>query len=297
MNKRLFFYVTGCICLWALTPVLTKLGMRELDHLQFLFWSSLISFITCLNLFVLSGQFKAKYDYTIKDLAIIAGLGFLGTYLYYTLLYFGYANAVGIEVLVLQYCWPMFMIPLALFILRERLSLLRVLSVVAGFSGAILILTRGDFVLTADYRVHIVVLFAAFVFALFSILSKKILYPTTVLVTGYFLVATLCSFAAMMILSDFALPSLAILLPILINGILVNGVSYTLWLNALKLTEASYIVPFVFFIPVLSTIYLVLFFDEPLLWIYLIGLALVLLSGWLNAGHGLLAQRLKTGSE
>ena len=238
-----------------------------------------------------------KHNYTRRDLAIIATLGFLGTYLYYILLYFGYARAIGIEVLILQYSWPVFGVALALILLGERLSLLRVLSLIAGFSGAALILARGGLVITADYRVHIMVLFAAFLFALFSILSKRVSYPPITLITGYFLVATLSSFVAMIIFSSFVLPPIAAILPVLINGILVNGVAYILWLKALRIADANSILPYIFFVPVLSTVYLVILFDEPLLWIYLIGLALVLLGGWLNAGDGFIAQKLKTGNE
>ena len=38
-------YVVICMALWALIPVVAKMGQTTLDNHQFLFWSSLISFV------------------------------------------------------------------------------------------------------------------------------------------------------------------------------------------------------------------------------------------------------------
>ena len=222
----------------------------------------------------------------VRGAVIIAGLGFLGTYLYYILLYLGYARARGLEVLVLQYSWPIFIVFLSLLLLGERLTLMRTLSIAAGFLGALLIITGGDVVLGDDLVVHLLVVLAAFSFALFSVLSKKVAYEPLGLVTLYFLVASLCSFFSMWLFSAITFPPLATAPAILINGSIVNGVSYILWLKALRQADASYVAPFVFLTPLLSALYLVLFFDEPLRWIYAVGLILVILSGLLNAIRG-----------
>lgn len=270
-------YVFLCILMWALIPVVAKIGQQGLDHHQFLFWSSLVSFLVCLLCLLFSGKGSVLKGYGIRDWLIIAALGFLGTYLYYILLYFGYARAEGLEVLILQYSWPVFIVLLSALVLKESWTLAKFFSVAAGFSGATLVITRGDIVLGGDMLVYLLVILGAFSFALFSVLSKKVAYEPLGLVTCYFAVASVCSFFSMMLLSDFAPPSAVG--AILLNGSLVNGVSYILWLKALRLTAASYLAPWIFATPVVATLYLVVFFDEPVLWIYLIGLALVIISG------------------
>ena len=101
-------------------------------------------------------------------------------------------------------------------------------------------------------------------FALFSVLNKRVKKEALSTVTLYFFIATLASFISMHGYSEFALPSKLEIVPILLNGVLVNGFSYVLWLLALKSTEASYLAPFTFIAPVLSAFYLITDFKIPL---------------------------------
>ncbi|SUW89528.1 DMT family transporter [Campylobacter hyointestinalis] len=66
---------------------------------------------------------------------------------------------------------------------------------------------------------------------------------------------------------------------ILINGVFLNGISYLFWIKALQGLEASFAVMFIFVIPILSAFLLVLVFGEEILWVYLISLVLVIVSG------------------
>jgi drug/metabolite transporter (DMT)-like permease len=102
------------------------------------------------------------------------------------------------------------------------------------------------------------------------------------LVTVYFATATLSSFVSMISLSEFKLPETDTLLPVLINGIFVNGISYIFWIKALRLGKASFISPFVFLTPVISAILLILFFNEPFQIIYIVGMVSVILGGLMN---------------
>lgn len=283
-KKRAVIHVLICVSLWALIPVVSKTGQAKLDNHQFLFWSSLISFIALLTTTFINKKNKTFLTYKRKEWTSAIAFGFLGTYLYFILLYFGYANAQGLEVLVLQYSWPIFIVILSIPLLKEKLTLRRLLSIIAGFFGVIIVLTKGNFsqLHLGNINVDIIVLLGAFSFALFSVLSKKVNLEPYTLNTVYFFTATVISFISMIILSKFTLPQFNDMLPILINGLLVNGFSYIFWIKALKKAEASFIAPFVFIAPVLAALYLIIFFDEPVLPVYGIGLLSVILAGLLN---------------
>lgn len=283
-KSKAISYTLICVALWALIPVVSKLGQANLDNHQFLFWSSAVSFIAFLVTTVAVGQSKIFFTYKTRDWFNAAFLGFLGTYLYYILLYFGYANAQGLEVLVLQYSWPIFIVLLSVLILKEKLTLKRALAVLFGFLGVVLVLTKGNFtqIRLDNYFVDILVLIAALTFGLFSVLSKKVHLEPYTMITVYFLTATVASFVSMLWLSDFSLPTKDALIPILVNGLLVNGFSYIFWIKALKQAEASFVAPFVFLTPVLAALYLIIFFREPLLPVYGLGLLAVIIGGLLN---------------
>lgn len=285
-KTKAIIYVLICVGLWALIPVVSKLGQVSLDNHQFLFWSSLVSFIAFVFTTIIVKQGKTFLTYKKEDWGKSIFLGFLGTYLYYILLYFGYARAQGLEVLVLQYSWPIFIVLLSIFILKEKLTVKRLIAVVLGFLGVFLVLTKGDFsnIHLENYFVDILVLVAAMVFALFSVLSKKVHLEAYTMITIYFLTATVASFISMLWLSEFVLPTKDSIWPILINGVFVNGFSYIFWIKALKASEASFIAPFVFLTPIISALYLILFFKEPFLPIYGLGLLAVIIGGLINTG-------------
>lgn len=290
MSSKLkaIIYVLICVTFWALIPVVSKLGQSSLNNHQFLFWSSLCSLITFLILLIYTKKISAFKELSIKKWIQAITLGFIGTYLYYILLYYGYANANGLEVLIIQYFWPIFVILLSVILLKEKINIKKIAALIFGFSGVLLILSKGNLkdLHFDNLTINLIVLLAAFSAGLFSVLSKKIEIDTIVLVSIYFLVATISSFISMLFLSNFKLPSQETIVPILINGILVNGISYLLWIKALREVDASFIAPYIFLTPVLSAILLVVFFKEPFQPIYYAGMGCVIFGGLINSIKG-----------
>ena len=271
-----------CVALWGLIPVVAKFGQTDLDSQQFLFWSSLLSFLIMLLISVLTGKWRSFKTYRVKDWLLISGNGFLGTFLYYLLLYQGYKIAGGVEVLVTQYTWPVLICLLSVVILKERWNLNKTLAVLFGFAAVLLVLSKGNI---ADIRIQepvaiLWVLVGAASFALFSVLSKKFTYEPVSLTCIYFLVALVASSVLLVSDDNFAVPSSDSLFSVLVNGLLVNGVSYLFWMWALKKAEASFVTPFTFATPLISLGYLMVFFDEPFLLVYGVAFGLIVLAGF-----------------
>ena len=278
-------YVLICVALWALIPVVSKMGQTSLDNHQFLFWSSLVSFITIISSVIFTGKINEFKTYQLMDWGYFSFLGILGTYIYYLFLYLGYSKATGMEVLVIQYTWPILIVIFSVFILKERLNLRKTVAIILGFLGVLVVLTKGDFSSVNINNAPVISLVGAGAacFALFSVLSKKIKKEPLTVVTVYLLTACIASFISMLYFSKFALPSSSEIMPVLLNGILVNGFSYVFWLLALRSTEASYLAPFVFITPILSAVYLIVIFDEPVVDAYAVGLLLVITGGLVNS--------------
>lgn len=276
------FFATLCVLLWGLIPVVAKVAQSDLDSQQFLFWSSLVSFITITLVAVQRRSVTLVLRYQARDWFKIASNGLLGTYLYYLLLYQGYQLADGVEVLVTQYTWPVLICVLSVFILKETWHRYKTLSVVLGFASVILVLSKGNVtdIRIADPVAIAWVLVGAFSFALFSVLSKKFTYEPVSLTAVYFLVATLASGLPLLLQSELQIPAGESLVAVLVNGVLVNGISYLFWLRALKLVDASFVTPFTFATPCISLLYLVLFFDEVFVAVYGIAFAMIVVAGF-----------------
>jgi len=274
-----------CVALWAMIPPAAKIGQTHLDNHQFLFYSSLISFLGLMFATIFYKKVKYIKKYDIKNWLTAIILGLLGTYIYYLFLYLGYGKAKGLEVLIVNYTWPILIVLFSLFILKEKLNLRKVVSLLLGFVGVSIVLTKGDLanVHIDNLEVILLVFVGASSFALFSVLSKKVTLEPISVTAVYFFTATVASLISMLYFSTFQLPTAREIFPILLNGLLLNGFSYLFWLNALKLSEASYLAPFVFLTPVLSAIYLIVFFNEPFEYAYAIGLVCVVVAGLVNS--------------
>lgn len=277
-------YVILCILLWSLIPTFAKFAQSGLDHYQYLFYSSIVSFLSLFVVSFLQKDLKEILSYSKQVFLVLFFLGFLD-FLYYLLLYFGYKNANGLEVLVIQYMWPIFIVFLSLVILKEKFTKRKFVSMILGFIGVSLVITKGSYS-TLDFSkidVLLVVMIGTIAFALFSVLSKKVKINSTNAVMIYFFSAIVYSTISLETFSSFIFPQLSDWSPILINGILINGISYLFWIKSLQIYDASKVAPFLFITPILSAFFLIVFFDEPILTVYFVGLFFVIISGLVNS--------------
>lgn len=271
-----------CVLLWGLIPVVAKTGQVGLSSEQFLFFSSITSLLVMAAVAGFTGKWRHFMQFSKPDCLKIVANGLLGTWLYYWLLYQGYSLADGVEVLVTQYTWPVTICVLSVVILKEQWHRYKTLAVVLGFSSVVLVLTKGE--LSSATVSEPLAIFWVFVgassFALFSVLSKYFHYEPVALTTAYFTVATIASGIQLSLSGQWQLPAQESLLPILVNGALVNGISYLLWIWAIKKADMSFATTFTFATPLVSLLYLVLFFSEAFLLVYGLAFIMATLAGY-----------------
>jgi len=277
-------YISLCILLWSLLGICVKFAQSNLDHYQYMFYSSIVSFLSLLVVSFFNKKIKEILGYSKKVLVFLLFLGFLD-FSFYLLLYFGYHNANSLEVLVIQYTWPIFIVLLSIIILKEEFTKRKLVAVILGFTGIFLVLTKGD-ISSFSFRsidILLIVMLSAFCFALFSVLSKKVKISSVNAVMIYFLGATIYSFITMQTFSNLIVPTIKDCISILVNGVLINGISYIFWIKGLQIFDASKVAPFTFIIPILSAFFLILVFDEPVLIVYFVGLVFVIIAGLINS--------------
>lgn len=276
-------YALLCVLLWSFIPVVSRFGQAKLDNFQFLFWSNVLSLIVVSLAAIYFKKLGAIKKIRRRKIIQLVLLGTIGCAFYYLCLYYGYAHAKGLEVLIIQYSWPFLIVVLSAFLLKEKLTFISLFSALLGFLGIGIVLTKGNLssVHFSNLSTDLLVFTGAFSFALFSVLSKKIQeeeYTTTVL---YFLGGVLLSTISMLLISHFSFPSTGEIIPVIINGAFINGVSYIFWLKSLSLIPASIAAILVFLTPVISTFLIILVFQEPFLGSYGVGLVMVLAAGFL----------------
>jgi len=276
MGKRIgYLYLFLCILLWAAIPVVSKNILLEIDFLQMLFYSSIISLITLT--FVLIFRRKNLQLYSKRAYGYLAFLGFLGAYLYYIFLYAAFSLTTAQEGFILAYTWPILVLLLAFMILREKITLRKIIAISLGFFGIVIIFTHGNLneLEITNVLGDALALLGAFIFALFSILGKRVNYDRVVAAFIYFLVASIFSFITMLAFSNFVVPSSTTLIYLLLNGILINGLTYIWWFKALENLETHIVSTTLYLTPFISLLYISLFLPEQIMVSSIIGLVII----------------------
>jgi len=271
------FFLGLCILSWGLIPVVTKYILIELNNLQMLFYSTIFSCTVMGGIVLFQKKTSVLATYSIYDYAKVGVLGFLGTYLYYVLLYGALALTSASEGFILAYTWPMLVIILAFPLLREKLTIKKLCSIFISFLGIMVIVTHGSiFTLSfTSLQGDILALGGACVFALFSVLGKKYQYDQVVSVFIYFVTALVFITPTLLLFSSLKMPSFHVWLWLLLNGFLVNGVSYIFWFKALEYGDTSVISNALYLTPFLSLVYIALFLGEQILLSTVVGLVII----------------------
>ena len=268
-----------CVLLWASIPVATKKILVELDTLQMLFYSTVLSTLV-LGLMLIfqkkTGDFK---KYNKSQYSSMFFLGFLGNYMYYVFLYGALSKTTASEGFILTYTWPILVLILSFVILKDKVTLQKLVGILISFFGIIIITTKGNisaFNLT-NLQGDILALSGAFVFALFSVLGKKFNYDKTISVFIYFLSALIFIIPTVLIFSKIVFPSFGVWLWIIYNGIFVNGISYIFWFKALEGGETHIVSNLLYLTPFISLIYISIFLNERILISAVVGIVVIVL--------------------
>ncbi len=252
MALKAYFYVILCVISWALIPVCSENILKGMNNFSMLLFSNLISTLTLGAYLFLNKKTAVLKRYNLKEFAYMSFLGFLGAFIYFVFLYGAFGIAPAQEVFIINYLWPILVVVLAVLILKEQLTVIKIISIFISFAGVVVIVTKGHPLYTdfGNIKGDVLAFLAALSFALFSVLGKKVKYDETVSVFVYFLSSFIFS-VILIPLCKTEFINTSILFWLFINGVFVNGISYLFWFSALKkgnihiVSNVVYLTPFV----------------------------------------------------
>jgi drug/metabolite transporter (DMT)-like permease len=272
-----YLYLALCILFWASIPVVSKKILGELSNFQMLFYSTILSLIILSTILFVQKKSSLLKAYSRTDYLKMSALGFLGTFLYYVLLYGALSLTTASEGFILAYTWPILVLVLAFIILKEKITIKKIIAILFGFLGIIVIVTKGE-IRTLDFT-HaygdMLAIMAAFTFALFSILGKKLKYDQTISAFVYFLSSLVFITITMVVFFKIPWPSMTVWPWLIYNGFFVNGITYIFWFKALENGDTHFISSMLYLTPFLSLVYIYLFLDEKILISSIMGLLIV----------------------
>ncbi|MCC8364740.1 EamA family transporter [Xenorhabdus sp. PB61.4] len=278
---KYIIYAFSCVFIWSFIPSISRFGQKEMDHFQFLFWSNVLSVLAVFLVAVMMGRnWKDLIFVPFPVMIKVFILGALDCF-FYLLLYYGYSIENGVAVLVIQYSWPLMIIGLSFFLFKEKLSIKQMIGMAIGFIAVVITFTQGNITeISVQHPQALLLVFSgAFCFALLSVLSKQFAIDPYISTFWVFINSTVVSLIFLLAFSKFSWPMGDSLMPTVLNGIILNGISYIIWFKAMSSPDSPKIASILFLSPILSMMWLILFFGDEFVPAYVVGLVLVIISG------------------
>ena len=258
-TARALPYVLACVLVWALIPDLApSASERATSPAVFLFLSNVVSVVTLTLVALVKGRRTAFRESPPGLVAALMLLGSVGAFAYYALLYAAYVDADSrpAGLLAIQYTWPVLSAFLAGLVGTERPTFVSRLALVLALLAIVVALW--DVQHAPPSAACLRVGGAALLFALYTVGSKHLAYDPYSGVAIMFAGGVLASLAYVMLGTDAGVSSVGLdVLPlILLNGIVVNGVSYAWWQTAIVRTDLTVVAPWVSLTPLLAATYM-----------------------------------------
>ncbi|WP_291492902.1 DMT family transporter [Desulfurella sp.] len=276
-TKKGYLYLTICIASWALIPIASKEILSNLDNIQMLFYSSVISTFVLFLFVIFQKKIKLLFSYKLEDYFYMALIGFIGIYFNYLMLYKAFSIADAAVVFILNYTWPVFLFIFSIFVFKEKLTIRKIFAILISFFGITVIITKGNIakINFGNIEGDFFAILAALSAATYSIIGKKKNFEKTTSVFFYFLFVLFFITPTLFILSSFKIPDIKSLFWLFINGTFINGISFIFWFKALENLKTHIISNAIYLTPFLSLIYLNIFLGQKIFISSVIGLMFI----------------------
>jgi drug/metabolite transporter (DMT)-like permease len=265
--------------LWSTVATAFKISLAALTPLALVALASAVSWLFLLGVLYVTGAAQELRGLQRKSLVYALTLGLLNPGLYYLVLFAAYDALLAQEAMALNYTWALVLPLLAVPLLRQPLKGRDAIAALISYSGVVVIATRGDVTgLTLSNPAGVALAIGStLLWALYWIANTKIsLSPVVSLFLNFSAAAPLLLLAALW-RGDLDSVSLTGALGAVYIGLFEMGLSFILWLRAMRLTNnTARISTLIFLAPPLSLLLIWWLLNEPVMPSTLVGLVFIL---------------------
>lgn len=281
------FKIIAAMLIWGTVGIFVK--EIKLSSIEIAFYRSIIGCIFIIFLSLFRGE-KRNLDNIKKNINILIFSG-VGLGLGWVLLFQGYKNTTIANSTLSYYVAPIFIAILSFIILKEKVTLKKILCILGAMMGLFLIVNTKE-TSSTDYNHMVGIIYsvcAAIFYAIVVILNKfiKNLPSTIVTIVQLFFSALVLSpmvyLNTKFNLSDLDVKSLILLV---IVGILHTGLAYLLYFNSVKDVEGQSIAILSYVDSIFAVILSGLLLNEKLTSIQILGGILILGSAFISEYKG-----------
>lgn len=277
-NKKAYILALIVAILWGSSAAISKLVIANLS-----FWNIQLYTLgfTSVFLFILILIQKKLYllRFSFSDLFWMFLIGLLGKYLYGNLFYIAVDRLPAQEAFIINYLWPMMVVISAVFILKEKLTVAKALSLFFSLLAVIIVATRGDLVSLkfGDSLGVICAMLGALAYGTYSSLSKKRDYDPLIGNFMFTFWGFMLTLVTLPFFDSIVLPNSSQFWGIIWLGPILS-LGAVLWLKALSIGETSKVSNIIYFTPFFSLIYISILLGERITLPSIVGLVILVAS-------------------
>ncbi|UCF71316.1 MAG: DMT family transporter [candidate division WOR-3 bacterium] len=277
-QRKAYIYTLIVVLFWSTVASAFKISLRYLDFAQVVLYAA---FVSLLVFFIILVQQKKIYlikECTARDYFRSVLLGFLNPFLYYLVLLKAYSLLPAQQAVSLNYTWAIQLVILSIPLLRQKIGLKSIAAVIIGYVGVVIIATRGDISGLKIFNPTgiILALGSAVIWAFFWIFNIKDRRDEVVKLFLNFAFGLVFIVLYSLIFARITLPSLAGVLGAGYVGLFEMGITFVLWLKALRLSRTTaQVTNLVYLTPFLALVFISMVVGERILLSTVIGLLLI----------------------
>ena len=250
--RKNYTYALLTVFIWSILAAIAKILLSDIPNLETLAVSSVFAFLFLLAINIKNGTIRELSKYSVKDYGIMAGLGFLGLFLYSALYYYGITELSSQEACIINYLWPIMLVIFSCIILKEKFTIIKGIAMLCSFAGIVILSTGSGSMTSGNASLGMIsCIVAAACYGLFSVLNKKANYDQNIAMLVIWLVVAACS--------AIVGPRIEVWKPIqgmqwlgiIWLGVVIDAVAYLLWAlalngveNSAKIANLAYLTPF-----------------------------------------------------
>ena len=264
--KKSYFYALVSVFFWSTTTTVSKLLLHSISTMQVLAVSSVFATLFLLMVNVFKGNLKQLKSYQLRDYLVLAGVGFLGMFLYRMLLFFGVARMLASQAMIVNYLWPIMAVLASCVILREKLTVRKAIAVVMSFLGVVIVTTGGSAagLSGSDLTGTVLVAVAAVFYGLFVAINKRLQYDSFVSMMFYNAVAAICAILGTLFSGETLLLTLSQNLGLVWVGVCNTAIGFVAWDLAMKTGDTAKVANLAYITPFLSLVVAYFLLGDPI---------------------------------
>jgi drug/metabolite transporter (DMT)-like permease len=263
---------------WSTMGTAFKLTLNYLNPGMLLLIATLTAFTFLGTVVLIKGKIGKLKQITLKQIINSALMGLFNPFLYYLVLFEAYNRIPAQEGVALNYIWPVMLVIFSIIFLKQHIKLLSLIAILVSFGGTVVIAMHGNFseLKFSDPLGVGLAIGSALFWASFWIINMKDPREAIVKMFVNFAFGAVYIFAWNIFTGNITIPSLNGLAGAVYIGIFEMGLTFVLWLTALKLsTNTARVSNLVFISPFISLMLISLVVGEKILPSTIIGLVII----------------------